>query len=332
MALSRLYTFVAGQTILASEVNAEFNQLINFLNGTVLADATMKNSNAGTPTLTLDHTGGGKPLSVKVGGSAAVEVNALRQLVLTPVAGNAPMTVTAGLPKVDNLDADKLDGVEGAGFLRSDTQLSWKEHATSTAVGLKITGDSFGWAFSAMNEDRAFFERLAAGATEPSGVGNMWFEFDGVGGRINTAPLRHFSTPTPTDALDVPHKGYVDAKTSDWAFGAFYDGQVSTATVQPMYISPSTGKITLNKLRIVHRSGTPTGNTVVKLARYSSTSVLIQEWTITLPQAQSAGHVVTANVATNNVLNENDTLRWFVTTAGAHADVSVFVTGTEGLL
>lgn len=338
MALSRLYTFTAGQTILASEVNAEFNQLINFLNGTVLADATMKNSSAGTPTLIVDHTGGGKPFSARVGGNAAVEVNNLRQLLLTPVAGNAPIVIAAGFPKVENLDVDKVDGYEGGDFARKNANFCAETSSAYSWLGMKRTG-SPGGVYIGSNSVGHYEVGYAEFGSGPGITGGD--NFPGFVGTISGSnPDDHVilsmgrlraDLGDPVHANEYTRKAYVDAKTSDWAFGAYYDGVIATATVQPFYISPS-AKITLLKLRAVYKSGTPTGASTVKLGRYNSTGTLIQEWTITIPQAQAAGSVVTANVATNNVLAENDTLRWTVTAAGAHADVTVYVTGTEGLL
>lgn len=58
-ALARLFDFVAGTLIKDSEVDAEFNQLIDALAGTSSVDFSLKNSHATNPVVNLNQLGAG---------------------------------------------------------------------------------------------------------------------------------------------------------------------------------------------------------------------------------------------------------------------------------
>lgn len=320
MPLSRLYTFTTGATIYASEHNAELNQLINLLNGTVLTDVTLKNSDGGTPALTVDHTGGGSPLKAKVGGITGLEVNVNRQLVLTPLAGNPPITVPSGALKVANLDVDKLDGLDSTQFLRSD-QSGTLSGAAGIYLGVKETGGNKEVRL-AMESDRFRMSRVDGGVVE-------FLQFD-----VASNEVRLPFNGTPTDDSTATTKAWVLARVRFFNFGAFYEGPASAATVQPTYIVPNFGKIRPTHLRASFKSGTITGPTTIKIGRYNNAGVLYgapSEWTITLPNPATEDLVYAQSIPDVLYFTQGDQIRWTVTAEGGHADISVWLHGQEFL-
>lgn len=108
MALSRLYTFVDGAPIVAAQHNEELNQIIGLLAGTTLTTVLLKSSSAGTATLGVDVTGGGKVAQFFVNSVEKSLVNAAGQFESVHATGTAPFVV-ASTTKVTNLNADLLD-------------------------------------------------------------------------------------------------------------------------------------------------------------------------------------------------------------------------------
>lgn len=76
MALSRLFTFTGGTVILSSQVNPEFNQLVETLSGVLnTKDVIILLSDAIKPPLTLNQTGTGDLIRVQKSGTNEFKVN-----------------------------------------------------------------------------------------------------------------------------------------------------------------------------------------------------------------------------------------------------------------
>lgn len=339
MALSRLFTFLAGTPIVADQVNGEFNQLVQALNGSLAVDIKMTNSNVGTPTLEVDHTGGGIPLRARVGGFTVAQMTSGGQLQLTPVVStNPPLIVNADSSVVTNLDADKIDGSHLAELIRLEANTAHilkPANGSLPALGFRQGAFPFYSQFYQSGGDVFGLERVDAANVQPVGTNADVFTISyGTPNTFTFEGQLAAIAAAPTAVTHLTRKDYVDARVSPWAFGAYYDGQISTAMVQPVYIVPNLGSIKPKKLRASYRAGTPSGPTTIKLGRYNGNGVLYgapSEWTITIPQAHAVNTVVNANIADDVTFNENDQLVWTVTVAGGHQDVTVFLTGTEGL-
>jgi hypothetical protein len=116
MPLARLYDFTPGTTIQSGQVDEEFNQLVNTLNGTKLDTVLFKSASAGDATVSVDNTGGGKVAEFRVGGVAKVRVNATGQVESTLATGTAPLSITSTTVNT-NLNADMVDGKHASDLL-----------------------------------------------------------------------------------------------------------------------------------------------------------------------------------------------------------------------
>lgn len=72
--LGRLFTFTAGTTILSSEVNSEFNQLVNLVNGTSTSIEAVIRFSGTNPTLILDNLSSGQILRMRKNGVEVASV------------------------------------------------------------------------------------------------------------------------------------------------------------------------------------------------------------------------------------------------------------------
>lgn len=124
--LIRLHDFIPGSLIQSSQVDAEFNQLVNLLSGvSTNKDALIKYSHATDPPLALDQLGTGLVQQWKVGGAEKARVNntgafqTVHQFISTLAIGTKPIDVTS-TTVCTNLNADLLDGLHATSFVRND--------------------------------------------------------------------------------------------------------------------------------------------------------------------------------------------------------------------
>lgn len=150
--LARLFDFTPSTPIVSADVDAEFNQLVNILNGgTSSKNAIIKYSDAATPPLQLDQIGAGRIQDwlqtgvVKASVTNAGSFSTSQQFISTLATGTKPIDVTS-TTLCTNLNADLLDGIQGANFMRLDVgtgqimigniQIS---HASDPAIVLEDT-------------------------------------------------------------------------------------------------------------------------------------------------------------------------------------------------
>jgi hypothetical protein len=124
--LARLYDFIPGGLIQSSQVDSEFNQIINLLSGgSTDKDALIKYSHASDAPLRIDQLGAGLLAEWKASGTQKARINnaggfqTVHQFISTLSTGTKPIDVTS-TTLCTNLNADLVDGIEGASFLRSD--------------------------------------------------------------------------------------------------------------------------------------------------------------------------------------------------------------------
>jgi|SRR4030095_3206947 len=119
MALARLHgsDIANGQIVDADDLNEEFNQLVNILNGTSNdKDAIIKLSSATLAALLLNQQNSSGPVQIwQLNGTDKIKINNLAQLESLLSTGTAPLVV-ASTTKVNNLNADLLDGLDSAAF------------------------------------------------------------------------------------------------------------------------------------------------------------------------------------------------------------------------
>lgn len=124
--LARLYDFMPGNQILSGEVDNEYNQLFNCLNGTSTDKGIrVRLSDAADPPIDADQLSTGLIGRWKQSGVVVATVtnagsfSTVSQFISSIPLGTAPMIV-ASSTKVTNLNADLLDGLDSTSFLRSD--------------------------------------------------------------------------------------------------------------------------------------------------------------------------------------------------------------------
>lgn len=124
--LARLTTFVPATTILSSEVNGEFNQLVNLLNGTSTSvHGLLKMNDASTPPLILDQLGSGPIQRWRLTGAEKALINSTGQFESVLTTGTAPMVV-ASTTEVANFNASRVGGILGSNVAKLDThKIAW---------------------------------------------------------------------------------------------------------------------------------------------------------------------------------------------------------------
>jgi hypothetical protein len=122
--LARLHNFVGGTPAIADEVDEDFDQLVNALNGTSTGkNLVTRYSNATEAPYAFDQLGVGLISEWRQSGATKAKVNnngsfeTIQQFISTVVTGTAPLVV-ASTTKVTNLNADLLDGLDQSNFVR----------------------------------------------------------------------------------------------------------------------------------------------------------------------------------------------------------------------
>lgn len=117
--LNRLYDFESGAPIVAQEVDDEFNQIVNLLNGTSNTKfMLLKNNNATDPVCRMDQLGTGPIVEFKKSGTTKVSIGNTGQIISSVTTGTAPLAVVSTTVNT-NLNADLLDGLDSAAFVQS---------------------------------------------------------------------------------------------------------------------------------------------------------------------------------------------------------------------
>ena len=112
--LARLFDFMPGDVIRSADVDSEFNQIINLVNGTSTTIQTvLQLQDNALATLKLNQvtaTAGASILSLNANGVEKVKVDGTGRIHSTVSTGTAPLVI-ASTTLVTNLNADLLDGL-----------------------------------------------------------------------------------------------------------------------------------------------------------------------------------------------------------------------------
>lgn len=127
--IARLFDFQPGATIISADLDSEFNQLVNFLNGSLTNKNALIKFSGSDPVLALDQLSSGLIQSWRQSGSDKLKVNNSGQLESLILTGVAPIIV-ASTTVATNLNADLLDGLHASSFAQIGTNktafsLSW---------------------------------------------------------------------------------------------------------------------------------------------------------------------------------------------------------------
>jgi hypothetical protein len=222
MALARLYDFTAGQVIASGEVDGEFNQIVNALNGTSTnVNLTTRFSSGSVGVVRWDQLGAGPIAEYAAAGVVVASVRnngsfrTAQQFISTLATGTKPLDVTS-TTVCTNLNADLLDGIEAAAFALL---------AGPTFTGnITISSNAPELIFVDVNNSKTM--RIALNDTLWNWVNNTLvstplsmntttdvFTF----GQIPVLPAAN-----PTTNNQAVRKLYVDGKFTSWSAGWFY--------------------------------------------------------------------------------------------------------------
>lgn len=338
--LARLTNFTPNTPILSATVNGEFNQLVNALNGVSTGtNLLVRFSSASTAVIAIDQLSSGPIVQFKQGGvelasisnsgnfttsgtlnstgaiSSSSTITGTR-LISTIALGTAPLTVTS-TTKVSNLNADQVDGLEGADFVRksdtstqtlvsdltiSKTTATLNLNSTTSSRNVRLVNDNTNWSF--INDS----------------LGTTPIQMNLTGTSIVTfgvAP-RYGSDPSNND--DLSRKSYVDNKLTVFSTSWYYPVVPSaTESVESVgrFLCPAGTSITIQQIRIVYGNGSHTSGgtlTWTLKAKNSSGSGLTDIGTITLDNTNNTGNVVYVNDVADYPLSNADQIYPLLTT------------------
>ena len=341
--LARLYDFAPNTLIESAKVDAEFNQLVNLVNGTTGTSGAKITYNASdVPTLLLDNTGGGKALAAAVAGVQKWFSNASGQIESVIATGTAPFVV-ASTTVVTNLNADKLDSYDVSGLGRLDK--AWRldagnptflslfrrsgggPSATDEGVILEATSTStfkLKWGQVTLTDPPTLstVQDVATGTTTGASDGDFTFTW------------KPTWAADPSNDNHLTRKSWVAARVVPWTWGVFYSGSPVVGVRQPGYTVPSTiTELKLTEVVYTVQDSSGTGTTTLKLYRRDSTGALygggglLATVTINTNLVEYARQ--TLDVSPDVSLVAGDTLEWVVDAASAdHKHISLWCHGT----
>ena len=232
--LAKLYSWPGSDSLIRdTEWTAEFNQILNLINGgtsnrrgyTLFSDGSL-------PAWRYNQTGAGPVVEFQVAGTTKVSVNNSGQLVSAVATGTAPITVSS-TTVCTNLNADKLDGVEGSGYVLNSS-------------GSQQVKSSFRLAKASSGEDMDFALDANTLTVKRSSDSATLFTMSSLSSatRILNFPstLNVTSDFTPTASTDVIRV----ADASNYRIKEFAD-RIATPAVSTRYgtfIAPAAGTAT----------------------------------------------------------------------------------------
>jgi hypothetical protein len=335
--ISRQTTFTAGAKLAAADLESEFNELVNALNGTNNREVHVTYNNSDEPTLKLDNTGSGKPLSILVGGVEKLYVKQTTgQLQSTIATGTAPFVV-ASTTEVANLNAASVGGVAATALAQLAATTNTFDAGANTTILLQggttaniVTyDDDVGAVDGQYYRIRHSGQVVTWGGSSDGSTYDLMFRLNHASGTNGAAQI---STDGGSNFYDIASENYVDAKLTTISFGAFYEGALATSTKQPRFIVPAdiqNGDIT--KVYCTYQSGTVTGDSVITLTHYNAAGTSQATAPVTLLSTQTVGAAVATDI-TDMALSAGDQLGWTVTTASGHAEVTIWAQGTQEVI
>lgn len=311
--IAKQYTFSGATVISSSQVNANFDTLYNTLAGTnTTTQLSITSSNGNTP-LKLNQQSAGYSQEwqdVGVTKLRVLKAGVLESLVTT---GTAPFTVTS-TTKVENLNADTLDGIEATGFAQIATGRLTIPHATPSL----LLDDTDGTAFSLQTQPVGGVEAFVVEDDDASAV-LLSVDKNGL-----TESTGNVSTQAaaPTVAKHLTRKDYVDGKLVPIAICGFFPGGASTSHPRPSFIVPSlVENLYVRKIRATYQGGTNTGTTTLQWVLNG-----VGQETVTFT-TQAADSLVSVNIDPDVALSIDDIIYFKITAAGNHADITVVLHG-----
>lgn len=310
--ISKPNTFNVATVISSSQVNENFDELYDALNGTDTDKTIVIKSGDGSTPLTLDQTSANNTQEWHDTGvvkARMLKSGVFESLVAT---GTAPFTV-ASTTKVDNLNADMIDGLSSSdlvsitsGVLEIDAEIPTLRFTDTTHTDFDLRTKVIGGV-----DALTVLERT--GSTDI-------FSVDRNGLVLVLDQVRVISS-APVAAGDLTRKDYVDGRKVPFAIGGFFPGAASTSAPRPSFIvPPNVVDATITQMKVVYQGGTNTGTSTVQWIHNGSGK---NQTSIT---TEAANTVITNNI-TDVVVAANDVIYFRINAAGNHADITVELVG-----
>lgn len=293
--LARLFDFVPATPIVSADVDGEFNQLVNILNGTTTnKKVVVKVSDAGDPPCELDQLGAGPIQKWFQTGVLRASITNLGQFKSEIATGTAPLVI-ASTTEVANLNAARVGGFLAGSFARKD------DSGPQVFDGNVVVSSNVP-EFVLIDENNTKHIRFALENTtlfliNETLTANIWTVDTATNvTTFNQIPV--LPAANPTTANQATRKQYVDDKTTAFSASLFYaaiPAAVETTESVPRFICPEGTSITITKLKIVRAGGSHTGATVAT-------------WTIKRRNAAGAAQADVGTISLDDTNNTVDVL------------------------
>lgn len=310
--IQRLNNFQPSTVISASQVNAEFNQIINLLSGgSSNFYAFIQFGDSILPVCRLNQVGAGTIFEALKNGSQLFVVQNNGQI-SSFVPNGTPFAVITSQTKVDNLNADMIAGIHIAGLVRADV-------AGQFVLGsLKIKKLATGVQDLIINvdNDRTDFFRSSDNASIFS-LENM----------NNSGRVVHFPIATrlqcdlaPVNANDVVRKADLDARSHLLAL-SWYADTVVAGNVYGSFVCPSAG-FNLDTIRVSAAGNASTGSTSFTFDKNG-----VAGPTVGLLSATPVNTVISTATAYQNLANV-DIFTFKCVSVNGHTKITLAVVGS----
>lgn len=320
--LGRLYDFTPGQLIQSTQVDLEFAQLVDTLNGAKTNAQVRLIHAAGTVGLEVDNTGGGIIQTWKKNGAAVAHVNIDGQFESDLATGTAPIKVDS-TTMVANLNADTVDGVEATSLLRTDVDSQIIASGAVQRLAINSTTASILELNETVTADGEFRIITQGGVTLLE-----WYD-DTLVQWLTFLRLDHTTDTVKYKNSELVSLSDVDLATIPWSFGVFYAGGIDVSVKQAIWVVPNDeDSMIIDRIRWVFQSGSPTGTSQIKLQHKNSAGAELNTWTASLLVGDSS--LTTYELDVGNVgTTQGDFFEWTVMADGGHQDISIHVQGTQ---
>ena len=325
--LARLYDFTPSTLIQSSQVDAEFQQLIDILGAGENTKQVEFSHSGGTTGVVVNNTGGGILQAWEVSGVVKAKINPSGQIESVLATGTAPLVV-ASETVVANLNADTVDGVHGSNLLVDNA--ASQEIDGGTEVELILAADTRAqliWRDKDGTGEPEF--RLAWGAVDSGIQFSFWDGIDTItfGPYVDTTGDLYNDQHQPYAIED-----YVDAKLTTWSFGVFYAGAISIGIKQAVWIIPNDEDLmTVTRVRHIFQSGAPTGTSTIKLWHMNSAGVEQNSQSFNILVGDDADQTYDVDVSADWNMASGDYLQWTITADGGHQDISIHAQGEQSI-
>lgn len=188
---ARLYDFTVAALRKSSEMNAEFDNIINLFNGVDTNKRIHIRTENTLPALIVEQNGDGPIFQAKRAGVLKVSIESNGQLKSHIATGTAPLAVSNGT-KVTNLNVDLLDGLNANQLLGANSELS--QSTPQFFTGTPSIGDKKYFAIEGIRLTKIKIQQQNSSATSDAQIQLRFFTDEEVPETIGDLTLTGTST------------------------------------------------------------------------------------------------------------------------------------------